>query len=882
MNPLLSYAVKSLRKNRARTAMTIAGIMMSAALIVALAAFGTSLYRYMQEGYTDKYGDWHMGVRNGQLKDVESICMEKDITETVLAKSIGYADVETTDTDRHYLYLQGVGSEYYEHMPISLTEGRIPQKEDEILLPESFRKVAAQDWEIGSIMELEVGLRLKDGNALWQNIPYGADSYGDTYGSVVADGAEADVKENLQQLQVQRYQVTGFYSTPDSADSAPGYEALTWWDQKAQEDGYHRFSVWFQIENVGNSRFHKVYDELRLVYDYSNIQIPINSELLSIYGIRMTDKNESIAVAVAAVILLLIILTGSVLLIYNAFAISVGERTRQFGLLSSVGATGKQIRGCVLCEAAIVSVSGVFLGIFTGIAIVSAALRIFGGIVAELLGFSVKPHLYVWFPSVVLAAVLAALTVLISAWIPAVRATKVTAIEAIRQNREFHYSEKKKRVPRILEYIFGFEGVLAVTYARRNRKRYRITTMALFLSMVLFISINAFSDYLATVIQAEYKIGNYDLLIQFPLETEFSKEERQEMLEQMRMLDGADSVVQVSFLSYRMPPEANKGHVTADFQEILEKAAHGKTSVTFSVADDESFSDFCREHGLDDRRFFNTEDITVIVNNRFNVSDPGSGNTKIIDGLMEGDGKFYVELTSDFSDISEEGHQGNIVEFTAGYYSESLAPGCNANWDLSVMLPESVAKSIGLWEMADASTSYVMVAPDHRKAMDETEKLLEAKGLAGTVYDQAERQEGNRNLVFILRLLANGFIIMVSVLSIANVFNTISANLMLRQKEFAMLKTVGMTPQGLRRMMNIECLMYGGKAVLFGFPVSVLAAIVMYYNFRKEVIFDFYLPVTSIMIAAGSIFVVVFITMLYTMRRIKKENVIDALRQESF
>ena len=122
---------------------------------------------------------------------------------------------------------------------------------------------------------------------------------------------------------------------------------------------------------------------------------------------------------------------------------------------------------------------------------------------------------------------------------------------------------------------------------------------------------------------------------------------------------------------------------------------------------------------------------------------------------------------------------------------------------------------------------------------------------------------------------------MIAMISMANVFSTVSGNLKLRQKEFAMLKTVGMTQQGLRRMMNMECLMYGGKAVLFGLPVSVLAA-VMYYYLRKDVIFGFCLPVRSIMAAIGSIFGVVFATMLYTVGRMKKENVIDVLKQENF
>ena len=257
MNPLVSYAVKSLRKNKAGTAMTIIGIMMSAALITALAAFGTSLYRYLQEGYTDKYGDWHVGIVNGKQKDIENICMEERIREPVLAESIGYAGVKTGSHDKPYLYLQGVGAEYYEHMPVHLTEGRIPAQEGELLLPESFRKAVEGNLETGDMVELEVGLRIRDGAALWQHVPYGADADG------VSNGE--DTKEKLQYLQAGSYKITGFYDTSDSTCSAPGYEALTWWDGKAQEDGYDRLSLWCQIADTGNDAFHKVYDELRLM-----------------------------------------------------------------------------------------------------------------------------------------------------------------------------------------------------------------------------------------------------------------------------------------------------------------------------------------------------------------------------------------------------------------------------------------------------------------------------------------------------------------------------------------------------------------------------------------------------------------------------------------
>lgn len=875
MNPLFSYAVKSLRKNRTRTIVTILGIMMSAGLMVALATLGTSLYRYVQEGYISRGGDWHIGIDNGKKQDVEAVCMEDGVVNPFRAMSIGYARVETENPDKPYLYLEGVEPEYYEHMPFSLTEGHIPEKTGEILLPESFRRAAGDGWQVGDIITLDVGLRMKDGQALWQQVPYGRDAEGGFIGAVK--------EETLQQTQQRKFIVAGFYEDSEQGNSAirydaPGQEAYVWWDGAGTEDGYDRFSLWFQISRIGNKEYHALYDKLRLVYGYNGVRLPVNAGLLSLYGIRTSDSKESAAAAVMVAILLLIILAGSVMLIYNAFAISVGERTKQFGLLSSIGATRKQIRKSVLYEAAIVSGIGTLLGVGVGMVLVIGILGAAGETVAELMEFSFRPKLYVWFPAVLLAMIFVVLTVLVSAWIPAGRATKVTAIEAIRQNREIRYSGRHRKTSRWIERLFGFEGSLAVTYSRRNRSRYRVTTFALFLSMVLFISINAFAGYMMTVVQTEYKTSNYDVLVQVPWISEQTREERQEILEALRRIEGVESVTQNIFMTYSMPFLENEDHVSADFRKVLEDTPE-RGSASISVVDDRSFSDFCREHGLEEARFRNTEDPTVIVSNHFKSSDAENGNTKLIEGLLEEDGRFYLDLASPF--YYREDYRPVLAEFQVGYYAESLAPGSNNSWSLSIMLPEAMAKSLGLQNTVGNACSYCLVAKNHRQVAEEAEMLMEAYP-GGTVYDQAQRQAKNRNLVFMLRFLANGFIIMITLTSVANVFSTISSSLKLRQKEFAMLKTVGMTQQGLRRMMNLECLMYGGKAVLLGLPVSVLAAAVMYHYFRKDVIFDFYLPVQSILAAIGSIFGVVFATMLYAMGRMKKGNVIDVLKQESF
>ena len=150
------------------------------------------------------------------------------------------------------------------------------------------------------------------------------------------------------------------------------------------------------------------------------------------------------------------------------------------------------------------------------------------------------------------------------------------------------------------------------------------------------------------------------------------------------------------------------------------------------------------------------------------------------------------------------------------------------------------------------------------------------------MYDIVAGQERQRNMIIIINIFAYSFIVIISLIAITNVFNTISTNIMLRRKEFAMLKTVGMTRGGFNKMMNYECVLYGSKALLLGLPVSVLASYLLYRYFNSAVEFSFYIPAHSIIIAITVVFAVVFITCAYSMSKIKKENVIDVLKRENF
>lgn len=136
-------------------------------------------------------------------------------------------------------------------------------------------------------------------------------------------------------------------------------------------------------------------------------------------------------------------------------------------------------------------------------------------------------------------------------------------------------------------------------------------------------------------------------------------------------------------------------------------------------------------------------------------------------------------------------------------------------------------------------------------------------------------------MVTVINIFSYGFIILISLIAAANVFNTISTNINLRRREFAMLKSIGMTPKAFSKMMDFECLLYGFKGLLYGLPVSFVMTWMIYGAIGEGLEISFFIPWYSITIAVGSVFLVVFATMLYSMKRIQKENTIDTLRNEN-
>ncbi len=368
MNVFHKVTLQSLKKNKTRTVVTIIGIILSAAMICAVTTFASSVQNYLIGYAIYNDGDWHGSAERVNFETYTSINDAEGVSASTYNQILGYAKIDSKNEYKPYMYVIGGNADnYFEMLPIHLVSGDYPKNTSEIILPEHALTDGGLKYKVGDTITLEIGDRVLDGYSMWQNNP--CYSYDAEVGEDVINDETIEVKTT------RTYTIVGIYERPNfEMHSAPGYTAITVGDDSYGDAGL--FDVYFKMDNPSN-----VYDFM----EERQLNGSENTDVLTFTGVFEYSGFTTMLVSLAAIVIALIMF-GSVSLIYNAFAISVSERTKQFGLLSSVGATKKQLKKMVLFEALTVSAIGIPLGIGVGIGGIAITLLIVGNKFASMLG----------------------------------------------------------------------------------------------------------------------------------------------------------------------------------------------------------------------------------------------------------------------------------------------------------------------------------------------------------------------------------------------------------------------------------------------------------------------------------------------------------------
>lgn len=845
MNILNAFTRKSLVQNRTRTLVTIIGIILSMALFTAVIEGAYSGQQFLIRAEIAKNGSYMLYYHDIDEIQAAELAADSDVKNHAEWRRVGWAEIGSQNEDKPYLLIKSVSDHFTDLVSLHLTSGRMPESEGELLLPNHLAANGGVKYELGDVLTLNVGRRTSDGEDIDEDYLFTAG----------ADEKITDVSEKI-------YTVVGFYERL-SGDleyrRCPGYTALTVGDGG-------KIGEFLELKSISRV--------LDFEQRHPSMHHERHSDLMHVSGVLGSGYLATMLYGFAGILVFLVAF-GSISLIYNSFSISVSERTRQFGILKSVGATKKQIRRSVLYEALFLSGIGIPIGLIVGCAGIGITLYLLRDAFSAFLmaDSSVQIGLVVNPVALLVAVAVCLVTTLISAWIPAKKAMRVSAIEAIRQTGDVKIKAKEVKTSRLTERLFGFEGTMASKNFKRNRKRYRSTVISLFLSVVLFISASSFSAYLTDAVSG---VGSfYDTAEDITYYT--AGNERSDPGELMAALSGVNGIRESIYYEEKLAElivPARDLHKSA--MEVLELDEGGET-ITLTVQaifiDDGSFNRLCEDNRLEAERYYDAKNLRFLVYNHC--------TTQIYEGDSVRWNTFELFEKNAFP-LSALAATAPDEAATVTIDTELNAPpfAMPTRW-FFLYAPYSMRKSFTDLDQF-YQTSFAFSTENHGEAYNAMKKLLEDKGMDTTrLNDRAADRNTIRMLVLVMNVFAYGFIILISLIAVANVFNTISTSISLRRREFAMLKSIGLGENGFMRMMNYECIIYGTKGLLWGLPVSALVTYAIYRVTNVGVGMAFYIPWYSVAIAVGSVFAVVFATMLYATGKIKKDNPIDALKNEN-
>ena len=930
MNILSKVTWQAMWKNKTRTIVTIIGILLSAAMFTAVTTLGYSLWSYLLDIQVHNSGDYFLrydytsDAHLEELKEDDRISNLGDLqilgfTTFRLEQENGYVSEESC--------LVAAGDDvFYEMITVILEEGRLPQTSNEIVITRNIYHYLLDNGispEVGDTIELTVAPECPE--ELGIEIPSAGNIFTKSYTIV-------GISEHFTRL----------------SDSTVYMSHLfTYADGKQEEAVWHRAYIKTAIPMNAYNMLDEAPDGAIATE---------NEDVLALHGATRYANYNTLIIAICAV-LIAIIMVGSVSLIYNAFSISVSERTKQFGLLSSIGSTRKQLRHSIFFEALVLSVFGIPVGLLCGYFGISLTLNLLSSAVDSLFDASSIGITMRAIPSILAfaaAGIVALLTVLISAWIPAKRATRVSPLSSIRQTQDYQIPKRGLKPNKLTVKIWGLPGLMAKKYYTVSKKKYRATIVSLAISIVLFISAFTIGQSLRIFADRAANINNFDMMLYDVSDAEISEVRALESVKNSAIWINRSYVIEL--------PQADQ---SVDYWEDCQMVAADRdipiTAKNLSIfyLEDAVFLEYLNEQGIDPEPYFHTECPSTLVmksktseyiydpkkdiqNKITHISDVFAEGVeyltvyphecpKAVTAYIEsqigsawhflssedvvGYDFFYTVYDENTVSVSEEkitvqvvreADENGAVSFS--YYLYDPEAGVREDTPIYTQaqveeLPqfklgasvEELPYGIYSSSMSDSETVKVILPLSAAGDRSEDDSYLSLSvndreaflayidaSPKGFIYsDHLESELQYRNMVFMLDVFSYGFIILISLICVANVFNTISTNIALRRRDFGMLRSVGMKTNEIYRMMSYECLIYGSRALLWGLPIATVISYFFQWLDRDTTSGEYAPPWAAIAIASTCVFIVVFASMFYAVTKLRKDNPIDAIRMEN-
>lgn len=869
MDVLRKLTLRTLQKNRKRTVVTIIGIILATALLVAVANMAESFRASMIAYEKAESGDYHYRFLSVKQENVKFFENNRNIEKLGYEADLGYALLpESINPDKPYLAVKAMNQDAMQAISVKLLQGRLPESEEEIVISRHTQTNGGVEIAVGDVLSLSMGYR---------------------------DGGDGDVlkqydlylyeEESFVETQEKTYTVVGIIERPSyeiEGHMAPGYTAITYLEDVKTCDTVNIYATYTKaalknrdqvtagILGVSEELYQRYMEgkpcseeEETAVHQIAvgvncNIWL-IKWELLIISSARTMSMLYSMAGTA-----IVIIIATSVFCIRNSFVISLTEKLRLYGMLASVGTTRKQRKRIVYTEAAILGAIGIPLGIISGILATAIVVKLTSRLLLTSMG--IELIFVVSFPAILIGILLSAVTVYLSAGQAARKAGKLSPISAIRGNGEIKIRGKKLHVPGIIGRLFGVGGTIAYKNLRRARGKYRTTVISIVVSVSIFIAMTTFINLGFKASTVYYEDNGYQLRIIIYDKDSYAKAQRIAALPEVEYAEIVRSVrgmeVQTDTLRFNPQYLEQVEHNGSDASAIgLEVRAIGE----------EAYAKYCEEVGVSVEE---AADKGILVADYNMIVMDEEGNTNRVLGMMY-DYRPGDVIKGKLWNGGEDG-QEIAVELAA---QTDIRPVCIKHYGSNGCLIVSDSWLEQYSEYCNEETILYMTCedPDALELTIRSEMDLQVFGI-----DNMEQEYRRVQALYLLiAIFLYGFITVIALIGITNIFNTITTNMELRAREFAMLRSIGMTGREFRRMVKLESLFYGGKALLIGIPLGVFLSWCFHRGFAEGISTAFRLPWEGILISIGAVALLLFGIMRYSMGRINRRNMIETIQNEN-
>ena len=731
----------------------------------------------------------------------------------------------------------------FEFLKFKLIEGNFPKNENEIIISKHIITNGKSDIKIGDTITLDVGKRISSDNIeLDSSCSYNSEH------------------EKIEDSEKHTFKVVGMIERPDYTfenTGDPGYTMITTNLNRGKTEAYLSLKKPKEYKSSISELLGVNYDDLDVIEKNggeTKYKHEINSEILRWEIFAFSDSTVSMLYSVIGVVIFIIIFT-SVFCIRNSFAISITEKIKMYGMLSSVGATRKQIKKNVIFEAMALGLIGIPLGILSGLFADFVLLKIVNVLLSDaLVGYANGIVFKVSIIPIIISIILGFITIYLSAISSAKKAAKVSPIEQLRNSDEIKIKNKKLKTPKIIEKVFKTGGVLAYKNLKRSKKKYRTTVISIAVSVFIFITMNAFITNMFDLTGQYYEDYDYNFIVESSKFTdeEINKIVKQESVESYHILYQPKRMYEIRDLS--------KIHEYGK-ELITEELSGEKYCGLYLVALDEaSFKEYSKKIGV---KFEDVKD-TGILCDEYNEYDKETGAVELkrLYKYEKGDtivGEYNKEeLKIKVGDVSKIKPYGLERVFYDGGY---------------LVVNKNEFKNI------DFSDDVTITIQSNNTT--ELQTAIEEKDSSLTIVNLEDVAKEEKSMILVTNIFLYGFIAVITLIGVTNIFNTITSNMELRQKEFAMLKSIGMTKKEFNRMINLETLFYGTKSLLYGIILGLLGTLAMYKAFSVKIDAGMYIPIKPIIISVIFVFILIFIIMRYSISKINKQNTIETIRKEN-